>query len=187
MLFLRFSGTFNILVVLLVSVSAAKKKDLQIISVHKPERCDLTAENGDIVAVHYIGKLQNGQVFDASKESPIKFPLGKGKVIKGWDQGIRGMCVGEKRTLIIPSQLAYGANGVEGVIPAHATLVFDTELVNVEKYSSLNTMNIGKFLNFAIWPALIILIVVILYQRYSEHKEKIKHERSGKKIRKKKQ
>ena len=63
------------------------------------------------------GKLENGQIFDASKEEPIKFQLGEGRVIKGWDKGISGMCVGEKRKLVIPSDLAYGANGVKGVIP----------------------------------------------------------------------
>ena len=88
---------------------------------------------GDTVLVHYTGKLDDGTVFDSSVEngrSPIEFTLGQNKVIKGWEQGIVGMKVGEKRHLVIPPALAYGAAGL-GSVPPNATLNFDVELVEV--------------------------------------------------------
>jgi FKBP-type peptidyl-prolyl cis-trans isomerase len=94
------------------------------------------AKNGDVVTVHYVGTLQDGTLFDASRKHGDKgftFTLGAGQVIKGWDIGVAGMKVGGKRTLTIPSQLAYGNQAVGGVIPANATLVFEVELLKVEK------------------------------------------------------
>uniref|UniRef100_A0A0C9S0M7 peptidylprolyl isomerase n=1 Tax=Wollemia nobilis TaxID=56998 RepID=A0A0C9S0M7_9CONI len=117
-------------------VSAKKSSDvteLQIGVKHKPKSCDIQAHKGDRIKVHYRGTLTDGKVFDSSFErgDPIEFELGSGQVIKGWDQGLLGMCVGEKRKLKIPSKLGYGDQGSPPKIPGGATLVFDTELVAV--------------------------------------------------------
>lgn len=91
------------------------------------------AAAGKTVSVHYTGKLQNGKAFDSSisRGQPIEFTLGKGMVIKGWDEGIALMKVGGKAQLIIPPHLGYGERGAGGVIPPNATLIFDVELVSV--------------------------------------------------------
>jgi FKBP-type peptidyl-prolyl cis-trans isomerase len=91
------------------------------------------AATGDMVAVHYVGKLQNGTEFDNSvkRGAPIEFTLGSGQVIAGWEEGIAGMKVGGERTLVIPPEKAYGEQGI-GPIPPNATLVFQVELVAIK-------------------------------------------------------
>ena len=99
------------------------------------------ATPGKMVRVHYTGWLfdksaadNKGKKFDSSRDRPgnFTFPLGVGRVIKGWDQGVQGMKVGGQRTLIIPSSMGYGARGAGSIIPPNATLVFDVELMGVE-------------------------------------------------------
>ncbi len=92
------------------------------------------AQKGKEVSVHYTGALTDGTVFDSSlkRGQPIAFPLGVGKVIPGWDEGIALLKVGDKARFVIPPNLAYGANGAGGVIPPDATLVFDVELMGVK-------------------------------------------------------
>ena len=89
---------------------------------------------GDMVSVHYAGKLTNGQEFDNSfkRGEPIEIPIGAGQVIKGWDEGILLLKEGESATLLIPSELGYGARGAGGVIPPNAWLIFDVELMKVK-------------------------------------------------------
>jgi peptidylprolyl isomerase len=90
-------------------------------------------KSGDTVSVHYTGWLKSGTKFDSSVDrgSPFEFPIGKGRVIKGWDEGVMSMKVGGKRKLIIPAHLGYGDRGAGGVIPPGATLIFEVELLGV--------------------------------------------------------
>jgi len=93
-----------------------------------------TPKPGQTVAVHYVGTLKDGKKFDSSRDrgQPIEFPLGQGAVIKGWDEGIALMKVGEQATLIIPPDLGYGAAGSPPDIPPNAELHFDVELVAIK-------------------------------------------------------
>ena len=115
-----------IVVALLVFLTLKKKNMLD----------DMKAKVGDVVSVNYTGRLEDGTVFDSNVDpkfkhvKPFVFPLGAGQVIKGWDEGVVGMKVGEKRTLTIPPEKAYGSQAV-GPIPANSTLIFDIELLEI--------------------------------------------------------
>ena len=87
---------------------------------------------GSTVSVHYTGKLVDGTIFDSSyqRNNPISFVLGKGQVIKGWDEGLLKMAKGGSGKFVIPSNLAYGENGAGGIIPPNSTLIFDLELID---------------------------------------------------------
>jgi FKBP-type peptidyl-prolyl cis-trans isomerase len=89
---------------------------------------------GQTVSVHYTGWLTDGRKFDSSVDrgQPLVFPVGRGRVIKGWDEGVGSMKVGGKRKLTIPAHLGYGASGAGGVIPPGATLIFEVELLGVQ-------------------------------------------------------
>ena len=92
------------------------------------------AKSGDTVSVHYTGTLTDGTKFDSSRDrgEPIEFPLGAGRVIKGWDEGIAKMHVGDQAILIIPPSIGYGSRGAGDVIPPNATLIFIVELVGTK-------------------------------------------------------
>ena len=94
-----------------------------------------TAESGDTLNAHYVGALENGTVFDNSYDrgQPLQFVLGSGQLIQGWELGLVGMKEGGKRRLVIPPELGYGARGAGQAIPPNATLLFEIELVSVEK------------------------------------------------------
>jgi len=109
-----------------------KKGDLKIEILEEGE--GRRAENGDTVTVHYVGTFINGGKFDSSLDrgQPFTFILGVSRVIKGWDLGVLGMKIGEKRKLIISSDLGYGETGIPGAIPPRATLFFEVELLEIQ-------------------------------------------------------
>ncbi len=122
------------------------KKDMQVTpsglyyKITKSNPSGKSAQPGNIVSVHYAGKLVDGSEFDNSfkRNQPIEIPIGVGQVIRGWDEGILLLKEGESATLLIPSELGYGERGAGGVIPANAWLVFDVELVKVQDNTSAN-------------------------------------------------
>ena len=91
------------------------------------------SKTGDLVTVHYIGTLENGAKFDSSidRGTPFSFTLGQNRVIQGWELGVLGMKVGEKRKLTIPAELGYGSQGAGELIPPNATLIFEVELLKI--------------------------------------------------------
>lgn len=143
---LRSASVCLIIVVTLIlgsgNAMAGNEKEMNMQEVSTPsglKYVDQVVGTGDVavagktVSVHYTGLLENGKKFDSSVDrgQPFSFPLGAGRVIKGWDEGVQGMKVGGKRKLTIPSDLGYGSRGAGGVIPPNATLIFDVELLGV--------------------------------------------------------
>ena len=134
---------FCIFFIFFVSSAIAELK-IETVSVGSGEE----AQVGMVVSVHYTGKLEDGTVFDSSipRGEPFSFTLGQGRVIKGWEQGILGMLVGETRVLTIPSELGYGANGAGELIPPDANLIFEVELLEVNWPPQLLEINEAKLI-----------------------------------------
>ena len=116
-------------------------EQLRVETTSKPQSCETTAKAGDKMTMHYTGTIdessptgEKGKQFDSSiGRAPFTFNLGAGEVIKGWDQGLLGICVGEKRTLIIPASLGYGDQGAGADIPGGATLKFTVECLGINQ------------------------------------------------------
>ncbi|KAF9327478.1 Peptidyl-prolyl cis-trans isomerase fpr2 [Podila minutissima] len=107
---------------------------------YKPEGCKTFSKAGDKLSMHYTGTLhKTGSKFDSSvdRDRSFDFTLGIGQVIKGWDQGLTNMCVGEKRTLTIPANMGYGSRAMGSAIPANSALVFDVELLRINNKDEL--------------------------------------------------
>ncbi|KAG0075476.1 Peptidyl-prolyl cis-trans isomerase fpr2 [Podila epicladia] len=128
----------------LVLVSQAMAYDaptaLNIDVTHKPEGCKTFSKAGDKLSMHYTGTLhKTGSKFDSSRDRgrSFDFTLGIGQVIKGWDQGLNDMCVGEKRILTIPANMGYGSRAMGSAIPANSALVFDVELLRINNKDEL--------------------------------------------------
>merc|ERR1711964_125642 len=104
-----------------------------------PEKCKMKSKKGDVLKMHYTGKLEDGSQFDSShsRNEAFEFTLGAGQVIKGWDQGLLGMCEGEKRKLVIPPDMGYGSRGAPPKIPGEAVLIFEVELLKIDRKEEL--------------------------------------------------
>ncbi|XP_069064005.1 peptidyl-prolyl cis-trans isomerase FKBP2 [Pleurodeles waltl] len=126
-------------VALAVGSGSQEKKKMQIGVKKRVDNCLIKSRKGDVLHMHYTGTLEDGKEFDSSitRNQPFTFTLGTGQVIKGWDQGLLGMCEGEKRKLVIPSELGYGDRGAPPKIPGGATLIFEVELLKIDRRSEL--------------------------------------------------
>ncbi|EYB84631.1 hypothetical protein Y032_0313g2198 [Ancylostoma ceylanicum] len=138
---MRTASVFAVLLLCIVYASATEKKvdKLQIGIKKRVESCEMKSRKGDVLHMHYTGTLLDGTEFDSSRtrNQEFTFTLGMGQVIKGWDQGLLNMCVGERRILTIPAHLAYGERGSPPKIPANAPLKFDVELMKIDRKGEL--------------------------------------------------
>ncbi|KAI8509240.1 Peptidyl-prolyl cis-trans isomerase fkbp9 [Branchiostoma belcheri] len=118
---------------ILAALAVDDPGEVEIEVTFKPKRCIFVSRDGFFLRYHYNGTFPDGEKFDSShdRDNTFDFILGRGEVIKGMDQGLKGMCAGEKRKITIPPHLAYGDKGVEGAIPPGATLVFEVELIEL--------------------------------------------------------
>lgn len=133
---------------LLIGLTLAEEElpDVQVKTVKEGKNCDIKAKPGDYLKIHYTGRFddENGEIFDTSykRGQLYQFQLGAGQVIQGYERGVPGMCLGETRTLTVPSHLGYGDQGYPGIIPGGATLHFTVELVELEE-GKLRTLHPG--------------------------------------------
>lgn len=132
-------GVIAISIIALFAIEVSAESKLKIGIKRRVENCSLKTKKGDLVHMHYTGTLEDGTVFDSSVDRGqyFTFTLGTGQVIKGWDQGLLGMCEGEKRRLVIPPHLAYGKRAMGDKIPADSTLIFEVELFKIERKTEL--------------------------------------------------
>jgi FK506-binding protein 2 len=131
----------QLIVILAAEADTSKEKKLQI-GIKKrvnPEKCKIKSRKGDVLHMHYKGELEDGSEFDSSisRNQPFVFTLGTGQVIKGWDQGLLNMCEEEKRKLVIPPDMGYGDRGSPPKIPGGSTLIFEVELLKIERKDEL--------------------------------------------------
>lgn len=136
---MRFFFNYLVLFALIFSVSGAEDEEVTIEVVEKPTDCERKSKDGDLLAMHYTGRLEkDGSIFDSShnRGQTFDFTLGRGQVIQGWEQGLKDMCVGEKRKLRVPAHLGYGDQGAGSVIPPGANLLFDVELIEIKQGDS---------------------------------------------------
>ncbi|XP_052503171.1 peptidyl-prolyl cis-trans isomerase FKBP2-like [Budorcas taxicolor] len=124
---------------LVMATGAESKWKLQFGVKKWVDHCPIKSQKGDILQLHYMGKLEDGTEFDSSlpQNQPFVFSLGTGQVTEGWDQGLLEMCEGEMQKLVIPSELGYGERGAPAKIPGGATLVFKVGLLKIKQHSEL--------------------------------------------------
>jgi len=136
--------SFAVVLLVALKIEASEEPELKIEVLHLPDECTEKSQKGHLLSMHYKGTFEDGKQFDSSfdRNQPFTFQIGVGQVVKGWDQGLLDMCVGEKRRLVVPPHLGYGEHGAGEVIPAGATLYFETELLKIE--SSPPTVNVFK-------------------------------------------
>lgn len=128
------------IIVIFIFLSCSSKSNEPVITDSGLKYIDLVVGDGDVpkvgqrVTVHYTGWLEDGKKFDSSydRNTPLEFTVGVGEMIRGFDEGVLSMKEGGKRKLFIPSNLAYGSNGIPGVIPPQATIIFEVELVDIQ-------------------------------------------------------
>ncbi|PAV57318.1 hypothetical protein WR25_13721 [Diploscapter pachys] len=135
-----FLFAFGLVLLSTAFANEEKKIDkLQIGIKQRAENCEIKSKKGDVLHMHYTGTLLDGTEFDSSRtrNQEFVFTIGQGQVIKGWDQGLLNMCVGERRILTIPPHLGYGERGAGEKIPPNSVLKFDVELMKIDRNGEL--------------------------------------------------
>jgi len=162
-------------------VETPEEKDIEITVLEKPDSCSQLSQEGDLISVHYTGKFADGKVFDTSVQrgQPLQFKLGSGGVIKGFERGLVGMCVNERRSIFVPSHLAYGEKGIPGRIPPHSDLIFELDLLEITRPSILDS--IPGFLSAASPVLLILFGGYYFFQRIRDTESSSKSSKKKKK------